>query len=74
MLTLEAFFTHNGWTRYEAGWINPAGDRYVDVSGDYGYAWELKHFSDGDIDGVATARWVTEAEGDTVAELEAALR
>jgi hypothetical protein len=72
MQAIRYFLIAKGWAPYEAGFINSWGDRYVDLSGDFGL-WELKRFDDSDRDGVATARWVTEAEGDTLDELKAAL-
>jgi hypothetical protein len=73
MLSITYFLKGKGWMPYEAGFIDSWGDRYVDLSGDSGYVWELKHFDDSDRDGVATPRWVTEAEGDTLAALQDAL-
>jgi hypothetical protein len=32
------------------GYVDPSGDRFVDLSGDFGFVWELKKFTDGDID------------------------
>jgi hypothetical protein len=70
-----SYLLARGWTRYGAGFQNHAGDRYVDLSGDYGWAWELNAFMDSDdADGVARVMWVnTNAQGDTLAELAAAL-
>jgi len=74
-MELSNYLKRNGWTRYGAGFQNHAGDRYVDLSGDYGFAWELNAFEDGDdADGVARVMWVsTHLAGDTLAELAAAL-
>jgi hypothetical protein len=70
-----SYLLARGWTRYGAGFQNHAGDRYLDLSGDYGWAWELSAFMDcDDADGVARVMWVNmNAQGDTLAELAAAL-
>ena len=64
---IGAYLRANGWARNGADYVDAAGDRRIDVSGDYGYAWELERFD------IAAARWVTAAEGDTLAELVAEL-
>jgi len=70
-----SYLLARGWTRYGAGFQNRAGDRYVDLSGDYGFAWELNAFEDGDdADGIARCMWVsTHTAGDTLAELAGAI-
>jgi hypothetical protein len=56
------------------GYVDKDGDRFVDLTGDAGYVWELKKFTDSDIDGpyglVAQGRFESaDIEGDTLAEL-----
>jgi len=56
------------------GYVDPSGDRLIDLVG-FEYAWELKQFTDGDIDGVATGRFESSGvAGDTLAELKEALK
>ena len=63
-----------GWTEDRSGFVHPGGEFRVDLSGDYGFAWELQRFSDRDTEGVAAARWIAmDVEGDTADELVAAL-
>jgi len=70
-----SYLLRRGWKRDGAGFVDHTGERFVDLSGDYGWAWELNVFSDADdADGIARAMWVnTQSQGDTLAELAAAL-
>ncbi len=75
-----------GWTRdggfdFIDGYDAPGFDWRCDLSGDSGYVWSLKQMTDGDREGVATARWKdaldmdgNNVEGDTLEEFELALR
>ncbi len=51
-------------------------DLLVVIDPGTGYSWELRRFTDSDVDGVAVGRYeaIKDAEGDTVAELLAAIR
>ena len=70
-----SYLLSRGWKRYGAGFTDHAGERYVDLSGDYGWAWELSLFMDSDdADGIARVMWVnTNIAGDTLAELRRAV-
>lgn len=74
---IQTALQQSGWVLTE-GFLqyitNPSGDYRIDLSGDYGYVWELDRFSDSDVDGVALGRWEsTGMSGDTVEELVEAL-
>ena len=74
-MTISELVKANGWKRYESGYLDESGDRYLDLSGDSGYAWELKFFSDSDnADGIAAAHWIEATAGDTIAELRHVLK
>jgi len=65
----EAMRNHliaQGWKPFDQGFINKRNDLYVDLSGFFGFAWELMQFSDRR-DGVI---WAPLNEGNTLAELE----
>jgi hypothetical protein len=71
-MKISEFLKANGWKRedYGCSFIDAANDRQVDVSGDNGYVWELRYFSDSDnADGVAVGHWLDATAGDTLAEL-----
>lgn len=75
MARVIAFLKALGWKRdvnYEGqvSWIGPDSERAVVISGDW---WELRHFTDSDIDGVAVGRYVPDEEGQTLSELKLAL-
>jgi hypothetical protein len=63
---IREYLISQGWKPFEHVFVDKWYERYVDLSEDY---WELKVFTDGDIDGVATGRFINKCEGDTLAEL-----
>jgi hypothetical protein len=69
-MSIQEYLLSQGWKPFEDGFLNRWSDLYVDLSGNFGYAWELKQFTDSDVDGVAKARWGRLNEGDTLAELQ----
>jgi len=73
-MSISEYLLSQGWKPSQDGFIDRWGDRYVDLSGTYGYTWELRKFTDSDIDGVAVGRWIgCDIEGDTLAELQEVL-
>lgn len=74
----EAALCPLGWiidSGRDSALIDRHGDRRIAFYLGYGYAWALQHFSDADVDGVATPRWINLGiEGDTLPELLDALR
>lgn len=75
MARVITFLKSLGWKRDvnyggQVSWISPDSERAVCISGSW---WELRHFTDSDIDGVAVGRYVSDEEGETLAELKLAL-
>ena len=73
---ISEFLKASGWSRedYGCAYVDRGNDRQVDLSGDYGYVWQLQYFSDSDnADGVATGHWIDATAGDTLAELRRVL-
>lgn len=74
MKRVITFLKSLNWKRHVSGsqtWYeSPDSVHAVTISGDW---WELRHFTDSDVDGVAVGRYVPDAEGETLAELKLAL-
>ncbi len=70
LAVLADYLKDDGWKAYSPAdrFISSDGDRAVDLSGDFGYAWELYRIAD---DGLLYVQ--PGAEGDTLEELQAAL-
>lgn len=75
---VQDYLNDQGWKFYpnHAGgiWyyhVPGNDDLIVEIDPGYGYAWQIRQFTDGDIDGVAVGRYepIPDAEGDTVREL-----
>jgi hypothetical protein len=73
MNEIREYLISLGWKPFRDGFIDKGSERYLDLSGDYGFVWDLHRFTDGDINGVAVGRFESYCEGDTLAELQEVL-
>jgi hypothetical protein len=75
---IERFLKIRKWKRDvnslgEVSYISPDSEWCVELSGDGDGCCAIRKFTDSDIDGIATGRYVTELETETLAELKEGL-